>query len=106
MSTKDATNANDDDDMKIDPARAKSLAAAFNAISERVTKVSAGRNVSNPLYISARVRHGRSVVSAPTYESPLLRTSKMVTLLMGTRWLLIQRNIGQISSCLEIEARF
>jgi hypothetical protein len=37
-------------DMKIDPARAKALSSQLQAVSERIGKVAAGRNVRHLIY--------------------------------------------------------
>jgi hypothetical protein len=45
-------------DMKIDPARAKALSSQLQAVSERIGKVAAGRNVCH-LIRSPRAREHR-----------------------------------------------
>lgn len=42
-------------DMKIDPARAKALSAQLQAVSERIGKVAAGRNVCHLIRSPPRV---------------------------------------------------
>jgi len=108
MSTNPTNEASNTDDMKIDPARAKSLSSAFQVISERVTKVSAGRNVSGltPTLVSPR-KFVISVMIHHACKDHTIGSSYQLALnILGYTKADTDGWLGQISGSLKAEASF